>query len=128
MGRIRKQYHFRESPGGFYAWDVGRLIKLSSDLEIREIALSEIGEIDENYWFDSGSDVPTCRRIIDHMHLINKADLAFPIILCPNLRIMDGMHRVAKALLQNRASIPAVTFTKLPQPDFVDVHPDELPY
>jgi hypothetical protein len=34
------------------------------------------------------------------MRLIDQADLAFPIILASNGAVMDGMHRVAKALLR----------------------------
>src|SRR3546814_13029633 len=30
-------------------------------------------------------------------HLVLAADLAYPIILCPAGRIMNGMHRVVKA-------------------------------
>jgi len=41
---------------------------------------------------------------------------------------MDGMHRVAKALLHNLASLPAKKFIRDPEPDYVGVEPDALPY
>ena len=41
---------------------------------------------------------------------------------------MDGMHRVARALLDGRATLPAVRFAVQPRPDFVDCRPSELPY
>ena len=34
------------------------------------------------------------------MRLVERAELAYPIILAPDGRVLDGMHRVAKALLQ----------------------------
>jgi hypothetical protein len=56
------------------------------------------------------------------------ADLRFPIILSADGRVMDGMHRVAKAVLLRQATIEAVQFDVDPEPDYVDVRPDELPY
>jgi hypothetical protein len=41
---------------------------------------------------------------------------------------MDGMHRVVKALLTGRATIDAVRFTADPEPDYIDVDPNQLPY
>jgi hypothetical protein len=41
---------------------------------------------------------------------------------------MDGMHRVAKALIQNVDALPAKRFAQDPVPDHVGVHPDDLPY
>ena len=55
-------------------------------------------------------------------------DLAFPIILSSDGRVMDGMHRVCKALLQNHTEIKAVRFIQDPEPDYIGVHPDDLPY
>lgn len=55
-------------------------------------------------------------------------DLAFPIILFKDGRVMDGMHRVCKALLNGLSEIEAVRFVEDPEPDYVGVHPDDLPY
>jgi hypothetical protein len=41
---------------------------------------------------------------------------------------MDGMHRVCKALLENRSVLPAVRFRHDPEPDFIDADIDSLPY
>jgi hypothetical protein len=65
---------------------------------------------------------------VEHIRLIEAADLSFPIILASDGRVMDGMHRVAKALLLGRAVIEAVQFTGDPEPDYVGMHPNELPY
>lgn len=85
-------------------------------------------EMDENFWFQNENDVATCRAIVDHIKLIQDVDLSFPIILSSDGRVMDGMHRVAKALLQGRDEIYAVQFSKTPESDYEDVYPDELPY
>lgn len=69
-----------------------------------------------------------CRGIAEHARLITEADLRFPIILSSDGRIMDGMHRVLKALNLGKTHVRAVRFASDPAPDFVGVDPDELPY
>ena len=125
---MRKQYHFWPSERGLLAWDVDRLIALSKYLPRSPVALSAIRELDEAYWFDAGREEPTCRKVLLHMRLIEAADLSYPIILASDGRVMDGMHRVAKALLQGRETIEAVRFERDPEPDHVDRRPEELPY
>ncbi len=41
---------------------------------------------------------------------------------------MDGMHRIARAILEGRATITAVQLPSDPEPDFTSCRPDELPY
>lgn len=124
---MRKQYHFRPSSNGFYAWDVDRLVKLSSALPAQTIALERIAELDEPYWFSSG-DNPTCRRIAAHFKLMLEADPQYPIILCADGRLMDGMHRATKALALGHPDILSVRFERTPAADFVDVQPGDLTY
>ena len=125
---MRKQYYFRPSKQGYYAWDVDRLVELTKDLKRQRVRLDSIREIDENCWFGDKNDKPTCRSIVEHIRLVDKTDLSFPIILSSDGRVMDGMHRVAKALLKGQNTIEAVKFKRDPEPDYEDVHPDDLPY
>jgi hypothetical protein len=66
--------------------------------------------------------------VAEHARLINEAELRHPIILGADGRVMDGMHRVAKAYLAGRATIRAVQLPVDPEPDFVGVDEDALPY
>jgi hypothetical protein len=125
---MRKQYHFRPSPRGLKAWDIDRLVRLAMALPRFEVSLDAIRELDEPYWFSGGAQDATCRAVLDHARMIAEADLNFPIILSSDGGVMDGMHRVAKAVLAGLKSIAAVQFEKDPEPDFVDVDPEELPY
>ncbi len=122
---VRPQYHFRRTASGLNAWDVRRLIELSAHLPVIEIDPTTIKELDENHWGDA---TPTPMSIIKHMKLIESADLGYPIILDANGRVMDGMHRICKAVLADIPVIKAVQFVRDPEPDYVDCHPDELPY
>jgi hypothetical protein len=124
---MRKQYHFWPGERGLDAWDVDQLIELTKDAPIEEVVLTDLPEIDSAYWFDS-SDAPTVRKIVEHFRLMQEVDLSYPIIIGPDNRIMDGMHRVARALVEGRKTITAVRLLKVPDPDYRDCRPDELPY
>ncbi len=123
---MRTQYYFRPSSRGVLAWDVDRLVKLSSPLPRRWIPLGAIRELDE-VW-SSDDEGQSWRALIEHVRLLEEADLTFPIILSSTGRVMDGMHRVAKAMLLGRAEIEAVQFAEDPEPDHVGLGPKELPY
>ena len=125
-GRMRKQYYFRPSPAGLQAWDVDRLVALTKDLARREVTLEAIGELDRP-WSGDGEH-QTWRELVEHVRLIERADLSFPIILAANGEVMDGRHRIAKAALEGRATITAVQFVEDPPPDHIGRGPDDLPY
>jgi hypothetical protein len=112
----------RPNQGRFTAWDVHRLVQLTKDFP-----LEAIREIDEPHWFSGSAQDATCRAVMEHARMINEADLQFPIILSADGRVMDGMHRVLKALLNGLQSIEAVRFEHDPEPDFTDVAIDDLP-
>jgi hypothetical protein len=128
MNSIRPQYHLRQTSTGIDAFDVCRLIELSKDLPIRMIDPSALAELDEDHWYFQTTDRPTPRSIVEHFRLIRVCDLQHPIILDQRGRVMDGMHRVCKAILEGVDRIPAVQFVADPAPDFIDCNPEELPY
>lgn len=100
---MRQQYHHREVDGKTLIWNVNRLLELSKDFPIIHISLENIREVNEPYWFAAGSTVTT-KDILEHMKLVNEASLDYPIMLCSEGRIIDGMHRVAKAYLAGHTS------------------------
>jgi hypothetical protein len=123
---VRKQYYFRPSSRGLQAWDVDRLVQLSSHLPRKLIPLSEIRELDGEWVGEE--ERPMWRAMVEHIRLVLEADLSFPIILSANGAVMDGMHRVVKAALQGRDQIEAVQFEEDPEPDHVGLRPNDLPY
>jgi len=90
-------------------WSVARLIELSRDLPVLTIPLNHLCV---NYWYEK----LRLREMVSHMKAVNEADLCFPIILDEDGDIMDGRHRVMKAMLEGRESILAVRFDKNPNP------------
>ena len=123
---MRRQYHSREVDGRNFIWDVHRLVELTKLLPVKDLRLSLIHELDECFWFEGTR--PTCREVAVHARLIAETDLKHPIILSADGRVMDGMHRVCKALLENKETISMVQFVETPAPDYIDADVDALPY
>ena len=98
---------------GAHHWSVPRLFELSRDLPVMDIPLDHLN-IYHKY------DVVTLRDMVMHMRAVNEADLSFPIILDEDGDIMDGRHRLMKALLTGTKTIKAVRFEKNPEPCKVD--------
>jgi hypothetical protein len=63
-----------------------------------------------------------------HVRLTNEVDTSYPIILGPDDRVMDGMHRVVRALIEGRPTIAARRLLTLPAPDYRNCRPEDLPY
>lgn len=122
---MRRQYHSRVVAGRVYIWDVHRLVILTREYPARKVALSLIGELDECFWFAEAA--ATCRAVALHAKLIDETDLRHPIILSASGRVMDGMHRVCKALLRGHPTIDAVQFATDPEPDYIDALPYDEP-
>lgn len=125
---MRKQYHLRLNGADTHVWDVHKLIRATRDLTPLTVPIDDIAELDENWWYQEPGALPTPRSMAHHMALAQKTDLAYPIILCAKGRLMDGMHRVVKALMENREHVLAVRFPLTPAPDFMNVSLDDLPY
>lgn len=124
---MRKQYHFWPGEDGLDAWDVDRLIELTAGLPEEEVRLEDIPEIDSVYWFDQW-ELPTVGNVVEHFRLLQEVNLTYPVILGPENRVMDGMHRIGRAPLEGRTTIRAVRLPELPMPDYRGCRPDELPY
>ena len=91
-------------------------------------APEEIHELDTAYWFGPDGRPATVRDLVPAHGLVQRADLGFPVILGAEGQLMDGMHRVARSLLEGRTTVVAVRFTEQPDPDFRYVRPEDLRY
>lgn len=89
------------------------------------VSLSELSPLleEETRWFEGAS--PTIRDFAEAARRIYAADLAFPIILSAEGHLLDGRHRLAKALALGWKEIPAVRFSQDPKP-YRECFPEEL--
>lgn len=112
-----KQYHFWPNGDAFDAWDVDRLVPLGQGLPLEEVSLDEISELDDVYWFHDEHRA-TVRNVLAHTRLILDADTSYPILLGPDGRVIDGMHRIARALLSGAPTLTAARLPVMPPPDY----------
>lgn len=129
MSKIRAQYHLRKTATGIDAWKVERLVRLTRDLPVQLIDPGRIAELHENHWyFHDPRLLPSPQSIIEHYKLIRDCDLDYPIILDMQGRVMDGMHRVCRAIIDHVPKIPAVRFATDPEPDITNCRPEDFVY
>jgi hypothetical protein len=102
--------------GRKYKWYVKRLWQLAKDLPQFEYEVASFKGFDQDFWFGDRIK-PTIANVLAHHQKIQNADLSFPIIISEDGLIMDGVHRICKADLEGRKTIPAVRFIKNPEPD-----------
>jgi len=94
---------------GNEGWSVPRLFELSKNLPVVEIQLDYL-------CVSSTYEKLTLRDIVMHMQAVLDADLSKPIILSEDGDIMDGRHRIMKAMLNNIKTIKVVRFDENPSP------------
>lgn len=115
MSKAEKHTAVRD--GRRLVWYTKRLWDLSRDLEPFELSIESIQELDCDCWF--GSTEPTMREVAKHAERIFNADLSYPVILNDDGSLMDGGHRICKALIRGQSSVQAVQFDVMPEPDLV---------
>ena len=111
--------HSTERNGKRYIWYTERLWELARDLPALDVDVDGFQELDRDCWFGR-SRSPTIREVAAHCWRINEVDTRLPIIINDDGRLMDGGHRLARALLEGRRTVKAVRFTEMPEPDEVE--------
>lgn len=94
---------------GRYSWSVPRLFELARELPVMEVPLNHLMVY---YTYEK----ITLREMVMHMRAVNAADLEKPIILDEDGDLMDGRHRLMKAMLIGAETIRAVRFDENPTP------------
>jgi hypothetical protein len=84
-------------------------------LETSQIPVSELTQqLDEKVWGDWSPATVLAKmdlkKYAEDANRIRKADMKYPIIVTKKLVIVDGYHRVAKAVLKDQKYIKAYVF------------------
>lgn len=94
---------------GRHSWSVVRLAKLAESLPVMEVPIDHLNLYNK---YES----LTLRQMVMHMKAVEAADLSCPIIMDEDGELMDGRHRVMKAMLRGVKAINAVRFDENPPP------------
>jgi hypothetical protein len=101
-------------------WDVERIWQLAEDLIEEEIDIDSIKGPDEVTWFSKEGGEPTVRNVAMHAKRIMECDLTYPPILTEDYCVFDGMHRIARHILDGRKTIKVKRFARNPKPDIFE--------
>lgn len=107
------QLHENKFNDGNKRWLIPQLVEQAKELPVMEIPLCAIFT-GSKVW----EPIQSAQQLARHMKRVMNTDLNYPIIMDEEGFIMDGWHRVAKAMLEGRETIKAVRFEKTPTPDY----------
>ncbi|MFA6287113.1 MAG: hypothetical protein WC661_06965 [Opitutaceae bacterium] len=99
-------------------WDVPTLWELAKDIPVLSVRIDTLGELDRVAWYgaDQHSGRLTVRQFVDHAKRIEHANLAEPILLSSEGKLLDGFHRIAKAFMIGQTHVLAKRFDVDPAP------------
>ena len=106
--------HENTYTSGGKVWTVTNLVARAKDIETFDLPLAAI-YAGVDVWTPTGS----AYGMAFHMRRALDVDTSYPIILCEEGFIMDGWHRVLRALIDGKATIKAVRFPKTPPHDYL---------
>jgi hypothetical protein len=113
---------------GRVIWFIDRIWVAAKGLPEFDFPIDNVPILDEVCWFgDVWGKKPTCRAVIEHCRRIMAADMSYPIILAPNGDVLDGVHRIARAMLEGRTTVRAVKLQNMPPWDEL-IPPDDPRY
>ena len=94
-------------------WKTKSLIEHSKDIPVRIFNLWDISLDEVLRW-----QLTTVHDYCVHYTRVKNADLTVPIILRDDGYVMDGWHRVIKAMVTGVKELPCRRFKVNPPPDF----------
>jgi hypothetical protein len=101
----RNYYH-----NGDKSWDAPTLIQYAKEENYRPFDLPIAG-IDLSAW---PFTIENIWDLVWHVNRCKEADLSYPILLSNKGYIMDGWHRVMKAIVEKQTYIKALRFDSMP--------------
>lgn len=101
---------FFDTSSGLY-WADATIWKAAEDLPVEKVGLGELDLRMRRFPADRICDMAM------HYRRIRDADLSVPIILSPRGVIIDGAHRVVKAMTEKVFELPCKRLKEMPTPD-----------
>jgi len=127
--------------------DVYKLIHLLEDRPSEETSVDQLKEqIGGNCWTDNNDERLSPQDLInkvgesrdfyavaekhpeltEHLRRLSAVDFTYPILMHEG-HIIDGMHRVAKAFIENKQTINVIKIDKIPAEALMDQEAESIP-
>lgn len=95
------------------SWNVTTLFEFAKDLKVFNCPVASL-YTGCKVWHD---EIMSPNGFVYHVKRMMDADITKPIIISDDGFVMDGWHRIARAMYDGRTTVPAVRFDKNPSPD-----------
>lgn len=89
-------------------FSIAELVKHS---EKTPTTIVPIEAIDMSYFIADKSDII---EFCEHMKRVMKAEMKYPILLAPNGTLLDGRHRLAKAIIEGHKTVKLKRLKTMP--------------
>ena len=120
-------------------WEIAEVVmQLAQELIVTRFNTEQLALkfLDDECWDDENGNLTTPRKVLeaiqsvrgnygdamrnhplllDHIAAIKEADPNYPILLGPDGTVIDGAHRVIKALLNGASDVPIRRFETMPE-------------
>lgn len=100
---------------GKRVWLIPSLIERAKELDQFDLPLAAV-YVGSDVW----NPIESAYDLAGHVKRVLNANMDYPVILDAEGFIMDGWHRITKALVEGRATIRAVRFDETPPCDYVE--------
>lgn len=95
-----------------YEYPIPSLIVASKDFEVFNLSVEFM------YQNDNITPDTSLAEFVKHMKLVMNVDLEYPIMLSPLNTLLDGRHRLARAIYLGNKTIKAIKFDVMPNVGF----------
>ena len=95
-------------------WDNGTLFNAAKGIEPYDMQISAI-DLESAPW-----NIDSFYYFLYHSKRVLEADMSYPIIQMPTGYIIDGWHRLAKAILNGDETIKCIRLKTMPEPDDIE--------
>ena len=91
-------------------WKFKHLFEASRSKPRIEVPVEELNVLDADVWFSPTGRAPTLRNIAHEFKRVEQVDPGCPAIIVRTIGLIDGTHRLIKALLRGERSLACVEF------------------
>lgn len=114
LDKVKLSEHVCSPPNNKGSWYVANLIDRTKTEPIIDYVIDLMSvNLDVKVW-----EVDNVFDFLSHVKRINEADLTLPVIVSAEGWILDGWHRIAKAVLLGNDGVKAVRFISNPEFDY----------
>ena len=100
-----------------YKWHVPDLQGAAVGLPVQETLTARFN-LNVDAWFGEACS-PTIANVVHHMKYIQRAEVNNPILLSAEGHVFDGLHRLAKCLLEGITTVKYQQFEVNPEPSAI---------